>query len=135
MKRTMISMLIIASCLGVAKAQLVVDDNGKVSIGVENPVGLQSNLSINTTGDSNSSVHIVPNNTQNVGLFVNRTSVTSNGYQVAGQFFASKISPGLCSVGVYARANSSSVINSGRAFGVMAYAGNATSGTMVYWVF
>ena len=60
MKRTMISMLIIASCLGVAKAQLVVDDNGKVSIGVENPVGLQSNLSINTTGDSNSSVHIVP---------------------------------------------------------------------------
>ena len=128
MKKTILSMLMIALCFGVANAQLLVDENGKVSIGTEDSAGLLSNLSINTTGNSNSSVHIVPNNKQNVGLYVNRTSLTFNGYQVAGQLFSSKIAPGFCTVGIYARASSSNVVDAGRAFGIMAYAGNATSG-------
>lgn len=105
MKKTILSMLMIALCFGVANAQLLVDENGKVSIGTEDSAGLLSNLSINTTGNSNSSVHIVPNNKQNVGLYVNRTSLTFNGYQVAGQLFSSKIAPGFCTVGIYARAS------------------------------
>lgn len=129
MKKKFMLMLMVASCFGIANAQLVVDDNGKVSIGVENPVGLKSNLSINTTGNTNSSVHIVPNNTtQNIGLYVNRTGTTSSGYQVAGQFFSSQIGSSLCSAGIYARASSSTVANTGRSFGVMAYAGNASNG-------
>ncbi|MBO5679081.1 MAG: tail fiber domain-containing protein [Bacteroidaceae bacterium] len=118
-----------ASCFGVVNAQILVDENGKVGVGIETTDNLLSTLSVNSTGNSSSTVHIVPdNNTQNVGLYVNRTGVSSSGYQVAGQFFSSKIGSGLCSVGVYARASSSAIAGTGRSFGVMAYAGNASNG-------
>ena len=122
-------MLMIASCFGAVNAQLMVDENGKVAVGIETTGNLLSTLSVNSTGNSSSTVHIVPDNSsQNVGLYVNRTGVSSSGYQVAGQFFSTKIGSGLCSVGIYARAGSSTVAGTGRSFGVMAYAGNATNG-------
>ena len=129
MKKIFFLMLMIASCFSVANAQLLVDENGKVGVGVETNATLASLLNVNSMGSSNCTVHIIPDNTtQSVGLYVRRLGTTSSGYQVAGQFNSSYIAPELCSIGVMARATSSNPVNGGRSFGVMAYAGNATSG-------
>ena len=50
MKKTFLSMLMIASCFGVANAQLIVDEEGKVAVGIETTEALQSKFSINGTG-------------------------------------------------------------------------------------
>lgn len=50
MKKTFLSMLMIASCFGVANAQLIVDEEGKVAVGIETEESLQSKFSINSTG-------------------------------------------------------------------------------------
>lgn len=130
MKKRFMLMLMVASYFGVTNAQLVVDDNGKVGIGVEETAILNSSLSINSTGGTNVAVHIRPNNTvQSTGLYIGRTGLTpSDQYQTCAQFQLKTISAGKNSIGLLSRATSDSYIGGGRSFGVMAYAGNATSG-------
>ncbi|MBR5841225.1 MAG: tail fiber domain-containing protein [Bacteroidaceae bacterium] len=130
MKKRFLSMLLVASCFGVANAQLIVDENGKVGIGVEDDVELNSSLNVNTAGASYTAVHINPNNTtQRTGLYVGRTGLTpSDGYQVAGHFQIQRVAANKLSIGLLSRATSSTLANVGRSFGIMAYAGNATHG-------
>ena len=42
MKKTLLSMLMIASCFSVANAQLMVDENGRVGVGIETNVNYQT---------------------------------------------------------------------------------------------
>jgi len=58
MKKLIISMLMIASYFGVANAQLMVDQNGRVGVGIETNDTLKSKLSINTIGNSSATVYI-----------------------------------------------------------------------------
>lgn len=58
MKKILFSMLIIASCFGVANAQLIVDENGRTGVGIETNDTLISELSINGTGHANATVSI-----------------------------------------------------------------------------
>lgn len=131
MKKRFLSMLLVASCFGVANAQLFVNDDGKVGVGVNSAEGLLSSLSVNCVGSNSTAVNIKPNNTtQSVGLFVGRTGITSTDYQVAGQFHSTYVSPGRINIGVISRAyNESGVhVGSGRSIGVLSYAGHATNG-------
>lgn len=52
MKKTFLSMLMIASCIGVANAQLVVDDNGHVGVAVAESSTINSYMGVNSTGSS-----------------------------------------------------------------------------------
>ena len=52
MKKTFLLMLMIASCFSVANAQLMVDENGRVGVGIETYDTLESKLSVNTVGSS-----------------------------------------------------------------------------------
>ena len=130
MRKRVLSMLMVASCFGVVHAQFVVNDNGNVGIGV--PVGsvVNSSLGINSTGSTGSAVHIIPNNaSQSTGLYIGRTGITSGQeYQMCGHFQINTVASGKNSIGLLSRATSSNYVGGGRSFGVMAYAGNATSG-------
>ena len=129
MKKLFLTMLMMASCFGVANAQLIIDNNGRVGVGVEETSSLNSLLNVNSVGATNTTVHINPNNTtQSTGLFVGRTGLTSDSYQMAGYFSVPIISAGKNSIGIQARATSSSSVDGGRSYGVMAYAGNASAG-------
>ena len=46
----MISMLMIASCFSVINAQLIVDDNGHVAVGIDTESTINSTLSVNGDG-------------------------------------------------------------------------------------
>lgn len=132
MKKKFMLMLMVASCFGIANAQLVVNDvNGHVGIGIATADNLKSSLSVNCEGGTGSAVTIKPNNTtQYVGLYVGRTGMTPTNYQVAGQFHSTIVSAGRINVGLIARAyNESGVhVGSGRSIGIMSYAGHATNG-------
>ena len=72
MKKTFLSMLMIGSCFGVANAQLMVDENGKVGVGMigENIIPLTSKLALNGIGRSDSEVYLTSGNSNT--LYVNR---------------------------------------------------------------
>lgn len=55
MKKLLISMLLMASCFGIANAQLLVDENGKIGIGIDTNLTPNSQLSINSVGSSTAS--------------------------------------------------------------------------------
>ena len=52
MKKTLLSMLMIASYFGVANAQLMVDANGRVAVGIEETDNLLPQLTVETTGQN-----------------------------------------------------------------------------------
>ena len=56
-------MLMIASCFGVANAQLMVDENGKVGVGVEGTETLLPQLSVKATGEGDVAMSV---NTQHL---------------------------------------------------------------------
>ena len=55
MKKIFFLMLMIASCFGIANAQLLVDENGKIGIGIDTNLTPNSQLSINSVGSSTAS--------------------------------------------------------------------------------
>ena len=59
MKKALLSMLMVASCFGVANAQLVVDENGHIGMNIHSEEAIKSNVGINTLGSSTSSMSIV----------------------------------------------------------------------------
>lgn len=130
MKKTFLSMLMIASCFGVANAQIVTDNNNNVGIHVPSGSSMNSYFSVNSLGTSDATSLIKTNSDiHRVGLYVIRAgdNPKKNMYQVAGQFttdvFASQFN-----IGVHARAISNTSLISGRTYGVLAFAGNATPG-------
>ena len=74
MKKTLLSMLMIASCFGVANAQLMVDENGKVAIKYNATGTIASELSIGSYGSSNTTVYIASD--KSTGLYLNHYPLT-----------------------------------------------------------
>ena len=129
MKKALLSMLMIASCLGVANAQLMVDSDGNVGAYID-ATGLQSYFTVNSVGNAESTAFIQANaNEHRIGLYVRSFGDNPEkfAFQVAGQFSA-EVHANQSSMGIHARASKSTPINSGRSFGVLGYAGNATNG-------
>lgn len=124
MKKTFLSMLMIASCFGVANAQLMVDETGKTGVGIEIYDTLYSQLAVNGRGEQDVAVHIA---TQDItGLKINRTgqytSTTHYGLHVINEPL------GFDNYGIYANCVKGSSGGPGRTYGVAGVAGGATTG-------
>lgn len=130
MKKTLLSMLLAASCFGVANAQIVTDNNNNVGIHVPSGSSMNSYFSVNSLGTSEATSFMLTNsNLHRVGLYVRRAGSHPklNMYQVAGQF-TTEVFPSQYNIGVHAKASSSTALEAGRTYGVLAFAGNATPG-------
>lgn len=124
MKKTLLSMLMIASCFGVANAQLMVDENGKTGVGIETYDTLYSQLAINGRGEQDVAVHIA---TQDItGLKINRTgqytSTTHYGLHVINEPL------GFDNYGIYGNCVKGASGGPGRTYGVAGVAGGANNG-------
>ena len=123
MKKTFLSMLMIASCIGVANAQLLVDENGKSGIGIETNDSLYSQLAINSRGENGVTVHL--NTQEQIGLKINRTSQSGSSYGI----YVSNHPSGFENYGVYGRSTISSGTRTAySSYGVAGVAGGANNG-------
>ena len=61
MKKTFLSMLMIASCFGVTNAQIVTDNNNNVGIHVPSGSSMKSYFSVNSLGTSEATSYILTN--------------------------------------------------------------------------
>ena len=103
MKRIFISMLMIASCFGAVNAQLVVDENGKVAVGIEDTGNQPPQFTVETTGQYDVAMSI---NTQNLtGLQINRTGYNTS--TVHYGLYSSSQPFGVENYGVYGRSTNS----------------------------
>lgn len=82
MKKKILSMLLVTSCFGVANAQLMVDENGKVGFGIETEGTLHSKLTLNSLGRVDSEVFVTSQNTNT--LYVKRGEPTSSSFLTTG---------------------------------------------------
>ena len=123
MKKTLLSMLLAASCFGVANAQLTVDKNGRVGVGIETYDTLESKLSVNTVGSSSATVYIdtprdakyslyiygkaKPESTGFSGIWMNTSAISNTGsvYGVHSAILAG--SDCYTTVGVYGKSGTS----------------------------
>lgn len=99
MKKRILSMLMIASCFGVASAQLIVDDKGRTAIGYEESDTLRSLFTINDRGKKNATVNITSEN--QYGLYLSNSKNTTSsvyGLQIRNSGIHSSYSYGLHSV-------------------------------------
>ncbi len=103
MKKTFLSMLLVVSCFGVANAQLMVDENGKVGIGVEETGTLLPQLTVETIGEGDVAMYI---NTQHLeGLKINRTGYNTS--TIRHGLYAYSQPYGMENYGVYGRSTNS----------------------------
>ena len=103
MKKLIISMLMMASCFGVVNAQLLVDENGRVAVGIEETDNLLPQLTVETTGQNDVAMSI---NTQNLtGLQINRTEYNTS--TVHYGLYSSSQPFGVENYGVYGRSTNS----------------------------
>ncbi len=123
MKKTILSMLMIALCFGVANAQLMVDRTGKVGLGKEVPDTFYSVVNINSAGMSTATAYIQSENLY--GLCVRRYNGKSNGsyYSILGSNSAGST---YNNYGVYGSALGYS--GSGSTVGTYGFAGGAGNG-------
>lgn len=134
MKRRFVFSVIFVCCFNPAFSQLEIGSNGNVGINYSGNSTIQSNLSINGAGDSQSCTSILSeNDDQDVGLkvmklgeVINNNNYTRGLYSTVRQ---EEISMRMA-YGVYSRAYKDDGVDSytGRSYGVYAYAGNSTSG-------
>ncbi len=90
MKKTFITMLIIASCFSMANAQLLVDQNGKVGIGnLSGSDTLSSAIAINSPGNSSYTLYSLTSPTASSNLGVNHHSSISsqNSYGISSAVY------------------------------------------------
>ena len=125
MKKLIISMLMIASCFGVANAQLMVDQNGKVGFGIETGT-LTSLLSVNSTGNSTSTAYMQSTDPEAVYISHYSPVSTHNSYAIRSMNLAL---PGVTNFGISSHvAGGSSSTNTK---GVAVY-GNVAAGATGY---
>lgn len=124
MRKTIISMLMLASCVGVASAQLTVDTNGKVGVGIETYENLNSLLSVNSMGDADATIHVAT--AQPIGLQIQRIGSTYPS-PICG-IYVDNESVGYENIGVYGRTDKNSYPYTARySYGVLGVAGGATT--------
>lgn len=125
MKKLIISMLMIASCFGVANAQLMVDQNGKVGFGIETGT-LTSLLSVNSTGNSTSTAYMQSTDPEAVYISHYSPVSTHNSYAIRSMNLAL---PGVTNFGMSSHvAGGSSSTNTK---GIAVY-GNVAAGATGY---
>lgn len=123
MKKLIISMLMIASCFGVANAQLMVDRTGKIGLGKEAVDTFYSVVNINGYGSNNATAYI--QSEKSYGLKVLRSSLSSGGDHCSIQGI-NYVANGRVNYGVVGVANG--YAGSGTTVGVFGRAGAAYSG-------
>ena len=122
MKKTFLSMLMIASCFGVANAQLMVDEEGKVAVGIETYEELNSQLAVNGRGETGVAVHV--NTSELTGLKINRSSTSGSSYGI----YVNNVSSGFGNYGVYGNCYRTSGSSSYESYGVAGIAGGSNQG-------
>lgn len=130
MKKTFVSMLMIASCFSVANAQLIVDANGHIGLNMETADTIKSNIGINSLGSETTAVTMIQDGTVHstgIGLF-RKGNYPKSGTMLMGISAGCEIQNNQHNIGVYGRAWSSTMKTEGRAFGVMGIGGGATHG-------
>ena len=126
MKKTLLSVLMMASCFGVAHAQLMVDENGKTGVGIATYDALYSQLAVNGRGENNVTVHVATQDV--VGMKINRTgnntSTPHYGLYVTSQPY------GVESYGIYGRTdnNTGAATTANACYGVAGVAGGGRNG-------
>ena len=131
MKRTLISMLMIASFINAINAQLIVDDNGHVAVGIDTEETINSILGVNNVGTSTTSVYVKPEAEHVFGIHVYKgiNYPTASPSKILAAYSAgTTVFPSHQTFGIFAKTYSSTPTNSGRAYGVLGYAGNSTDG-------
>lgn len=131
MKKRFLSMLVVASCFGVANAQLMVDENGHIGMNMDTTSTIMSDIGINSLGDATTTVsmkHYADVHPVGLSIFRKGTHSATTGVTLMGLSAGGDIEPGQHNVGVYGRAWSRTMNNRGRSFGVMGVGGGATSG-------
>ena len=122
MKKRFLSMLLVASCFGVANAQLVVDTDGKVAIGTEDYSNLHSQFSVNGSGETGVAVHV--NTQESTGLKIKRTGVAGPGCGI----YVENDPAGYESYGVYGRSCRTSSSSAYASYGVAGIASGSNNG-------
>lgn len=122
MKKRIISMLLVASCFGVANAQLVVDTDGKVAIGTEDYSNLHSQFSVNGSGETGVAMHI--NTNELTGLKIKHSSSSGPNYGI----YVDNTASGFESYGVYGRNSRVSTTSSYASYGVAGIASGSNNG-------
>ena len=122
MKKRFLSMLLVASCFGVANAQLVVDTDGKVAIGTEDYSNLHSQFSVNGSGETGVAVHV--NTQESTGLKIKRTGVAGPGCGI----YVENDPAGFESYGVYGRSCRTSSSSAYASYGVAGIASGSNNG-------
>lgn len=130
MKKLIISMLMIASCFGVANAQLMVDANGHVGLNMDTTATIKSDVGINSLGNETTAVAMIQDGIKHpIGINVYRKgNYSTTGTMLMSLSAGGEIQANQHNIGVYGRAWSNTMKNAGRAFGVMGVAGGAQSG-------
>lgn len=129
MKR-IISIYLLIACFQLLQAQLMVDELGHVGIGIDTTANLNSQLSINSIGSAENFVGLKSDKSDYLRAFtatkLGRYHI-AQGYSTAG-YFGTEVFDNQYNIAINARAVKSTPISQGRSYGVLAYAGNATSG-------
>ena len=125
MKKIFFLMLMIASCFGIANAQLLVDENGKIGIGIDTNLTPNSQLSINSVGSSTASAYLL--STNSVGLHVNQHSAnyTGNSYGIQIPNYATN---GITNYGLCATVSNGGFGQYTKAIGVYGSASGSAAG-------
>ena len=112
------------SCFGVANAQLIVEETGKVAVGTDTYETIKSKLAVNGSGESNVTVHV---NAQDLtGMKINRTGqYTSTAHY---GLYVDNEPMGYDNYGIYSRCIKKSTETPNITYGVAGLAGGATTG-------
>ena len=124
MRKTFLSMLMIASCFGVANAQFVVDRLGKTAIGYElnnSNDTLFSDFTINDRGSSSYTSYIKSYKTG--GLRIQRNQASEKSGDQHGIYVHSNSTSGLTNYGIYSRATGNNGGDTRRNIGVLGTTG------------
>ena len=122
MKKKFMLMLMLASCIGVANAQLVVDEAGKVAVGIETYDEIYSKLSVNGRGETGVAMHI--NTNELTGLKIKHSSPSGPNYGI----YVDNTASGFESYGVYGRNSRVSTTSSYASYGVAGIASGSNNG-------
>ena len=122
--KKILATLCVMSCFGVANAQLVMDYEGKIAIGVGADEVLQSDFSVNGVGDNNTGVHL--SSMRQTTLKVSRKGVHADNLTMNAAIvgFNSEIN-NVPTYGVYSGTNNAGT--TGKGIGVLGYSGYTSS--------
>lgn len=128
--KKIISICLLIASFQLLQAQLMVDELGHVGIGIDTTINLKSQLSINSIGSAENFVSLKSDKSDYLRAFtatkLGRYHI-AQGYSTAG-YFGTEVFDNQYNIAINARAVKSTPISQGRSYGVLAYAGNATSG-------